>query len=84
MVRKELHLDEQVIKILEAEARRQNRSLKNYLEHLAIAQAKELEVPPKAYTEMMDDLCYKFDKGQIEFSAIEDVLARYGISDQSL
>ena len=50
MIRKELHLDETVISALEAEAKRQNRSLKNYLEFLAIEQAKKLEVPSKEYT----------------------------------
>ncbi|WP_161435260.1 hypothetical protein [Poritiphilus flavus] len=81
MVRKELHLDEAVISTLEAEAKRQNRSLKNYLEFLAMEQAKKLEVPSKEYTDMMDDLLSKFDKDEIEFSTIEDVMSRNGISD---
>ena len=81
MIRKELHLDEQVVSALEAEAKRQNRSLKNYLEHLAIEQAKRLGVPSKEYTEMMDDLLNKFDNNEIEFSTIEEVLNRNGISN---
>lgn len=81
MIRKELHLDEAVISALEAEAKRQNRSLKNYLEFLAIEQAKKLEVPSKEYTDMMDDLLNKFDKNEIEFSTIEEVLSRNGISN---
>ena len=40
MIRKELHLDEKVIKALEIEAKKQNRSLKNYLEYLVIQQAQ--------------------------------------------
>ena len=80
MVRKELHLDEEVISALEAEAKRQNRSLKNYLEFLAIEQAKRLETPSKEYMEMMDDLLNKFDKDQLEFSTIEDLMTRHGIS----
>lgn len=79
MIRKELHLDETVVSALEAEAKRQNRSLKNYLEFLAIEQAKKLEVPSQEYTEMMDDLLNKFDKNEIEFSKIEEVLSRNGI-----
>lgn len=78
-MRKELHLDEAVIAALEIEAKRQNRSLKNYLEFLAIEQAKKLEVPSKEYTDMMDDLLSKFDKDQIEFSTIETVMSRNGI-----
>ncbi|NAS12217.1 hypothetical protein GTQ38_09405 [Flavobacteriaceae bacterium R33] len=74
-------MDEAVISTLEAEAKRQNRSLKNYLEFLAMEQAKKLEVPSKEYTDMMDDLLSKFDKDEIEFSTIEDVMSRNGISD---
>ena len=81
MIRKELHLDETVISALEAEAKRQNRSLKNYLEFLAIEQAKKLEVPSKEYTDMMDDLLNKFDKNEIEFSTIEEVMSMNGISN---
>lgn len=79
MIRKELHLDESIISVLEAEAKRQNRSLKNYLEFLAIEQAKKLEVPTKEYTDIMDDLLNKFDNNEIEFSAIEEVMSRNGI-----
>lgn len=81
MIRKELHLDETVVSALEAEAKRQNRSLKNYLEYLAIEQAKILEVPSKEYTDMMDDLLNKFDNNEIEFSSIEEVMNRNGISN---
>ncbi|HEA19832.1 hypothetical protein LCGC14_2112300 [marine sediment metagenome] len=81
MIRKELHLDEMVVSALEAEAKRQNRSLKNYLEFLAIEQAKKLEVPSREYTDMMDDLLNKFDKNEIEFSSIEEVMSRNGISN---
>ena len=67
-----------VVSALEAEAKRQNRSLKNYLEYLAIEQAKKLEVPSKEYAEMMDDMLNKFENNEIEFSSIEDVMARMG------
>lgn len=81
MIRKELHLDKTVVSALAAEAKRQNRSLKNYLEYLAIEEAKKLEVPSKEYTDMMDDLLSKFDKDEIEFSTIEEVMSRNGISN---
>ncbi|MGA9239408.1 hypothetical protein [Robiginitalea sp.] len=81
MIRKELHLDERVVSALEAEAKRQNRSLKNYLEYIAIEQAKMLEVPSKEYTDMMDHLLNKFDNNEIEFSSIEEVMSRNGISN---
>ncbi|MCM5664135.1 hypothetical protein [Galbibacter mesophilus] len=81
MVRKELHLDEKVIASLEKEAKRQNRSLKNYLEHLAIQEAKRLEVPSEEYMKMMDDLLDKCDNKKVDFFSIEDVLKRNGISN---
>ena len=81
MIRKELHLDKNVVSTLEAEAKRQNRSLKNYLEFLAIEQAKKLKVPSKEYTDMMDDLLNKFDNDEIEFSTIDEVMSRNGISN---
>lgn len=81
MIRKELHLTKEIVSALEAEAKRQNRSLKNYLEFLAIEQARRLEVPSKEYTEMMDNLLNKFEDDEIEFSAIQEVLDRNGISN---
>lgn len=81
MIRKELHLTKEIVSALEAEAKRQNRSLKNYLEFLAIEQARRLEVPSKEYTEMMDNLLNKFEDDKIEFSAIQEVLDRNGISN---
>lgn len=84
MIRKELHLEENILRILEKEAKSQNRSLKNYLEHIAIQQAKLLEEPSKEYTNMMDNLLDRFEKNEIEFSFIENVLNRNGISDTSI
>jgi len=81
MIRKELHLDETVVSALEAEAKKQNRSLKNYLEYLVIEKAKMLDVPSEEYTDMMDDLLNKFDNNEIEFSSIEAVMSRNGISN---
>ncbi len=79
MIRKELHLDEKVIKALEIEAKKQNRSLKNYLEYLVIQQAQRLQVPSKKYTTMMDDMLTNYDNKELNFSSIEEVLKRNGI-----
>ena len=79
MIRKELHLDEKIISTLEEEAKRQNRSLKNYLEHLVIEQSKRLKLPSKEYRDMMDNLLEKFDSNEMSFSTIEDVIRRNGI-----
>ncbi|MFC4094825.1 hypothetical protein [Euzebyella saccharophila] len=79
MVIKELYLDKDVISTLEAEAKRQNRSLKNYLEHLAIEQAKKLETPSKEYGDMMDGMLKRLENGEVEFSGLEEVMARNGL-----
>lgn len=81
MIRKELHLDEKVISVLEEEAKRQNRSLKNYLEYIAIEQARKLELPSKEYMEMMDDVLNRFENNQIEFNSIDEVISKHGISN---
>lgn len=80
MVRKELHLDSKVIRILEKEAKKQKRSLKNYLENLVIQQANRLELPSKEYMEMMDKTLNKLEKGQLQFSSLEEVIQRNEIS----
>lgn len=84
MIRKELHLDQKTIETLEKEAKFQNRSLKNYLENLAIEQAKRLKLPSKEYMNMMDDLLERFDDNKIEFSPIEEVHKRNGISNSGI
>jgi hypothetical protein len=81
MIRKELHLEKNILQTLEFEAKRQNRNLKNYLESLVIEEAKKLEVPSKEYTQMMDNILNKFDNNEIEFSNIDEVLQRNGISN---
>ena len=83
MVRKELHLDEKTIETLEKEAKLQNRSLKNYLENLAIEQAKRLKPPSKEYINMMDNMLEDFDNNRIEFSSIEEVNKRNGIPNSN-
>jgi len=83
-VRKELHLDKNVIQTLEQEAQKQNRSLKNYLENLAIQQAQRLQPPSKKYMDMMDDILNRFDNNKIEFSSIEEILKRNDISNSSI
>lgn len=76
MIRKELHLDEETLTTLEAEAKRQNRSLKNYLEFLAIEQARRLKPPSKAYRSMMDGILDAYEKGSLDFEALDAPLTK--------
>ncbi|TSE05825.1 hypothetical protein [Aquimarina algiphila] len=82
-IQQELHLEEDIVRTLEKEAKKQNLSLKNYLENLAVQQAGRLEVLSKEYTYMMDNLLDRFDKNEIEFSSINEALNRNGISGSS-
>lgn len=79
MIRKEVHLDQDTLNILKQEAQKQNRSLKNYLEHLAIEQAKKLQTPSPQYMEMMDQMLEDFDNEKLNFSSLEDILKKNGI-----
>ena len=80
-IRKEIHLESNVLKLLESEALRQKRSLKNYLEYVVIQESKRLEVPSEKYRNMMDDKIEKFKNGELNFSNINDFLERNGISN---
>ncbi len=46
---------------------------------MAIEQAKKLETPSKAYRDMMDAFLKRVEKEEVEFSRIDDVIARNGI-----
>lgn len=81
MIRKELHLEKEVLAILEEEAKRQNRSLKNYLEFLVKEQAKKIELPSAAYREEMDTMLLKVAEGTVRFSSLDDVMTRNGLSN---
>ncbi len=81
MTRKEVHLDINIVKILEQEAKRQNRSLKSYLEYLLIEKARRLEGPSEEYKQMMDVTLENLEKGVLNFSSIEEVIKRNDISN---
>ena len=78
MMRKEIHLTEDVVKLLEKKAKARNRNLKNYLEHLVIEDSKESDEPPEEYKIMMDARLEKIEKGEMKFISHEEMKAKHG------
>ena len=61
--RKEVALDQNTIAILTAQAEKQGRKLKNYMEHVLREQANSLEFS-KEYKSMMDAKLELYKKGE--------------------
>ncbi|MDT0646880.1 hypothetical protein RM545_09265 [Zunongwangia sp. F260] len=67
-VRKLIDLEEDVLIILEQEAKKQKRSLKNLLEYIIEETARKLESPSAEYQAMMDDMLQRLEKDEVNFS----------------
>lgn len=65
--RKEVTLDANTIELLELQAKREGRKLKNYMEFILSEKANDFQLTD-AYKEMMDKTLYDFDKGNINFT----------------
>lgn len=64
--RKEVSLDDQTMAILQIQAEKQGRKLKNYLEHILKEKANDFELTNE-YKIMMDDKLEKFNKGKSKY-----------------
>ncbi len=78
-VRKLIDMDEGALQVLEAEAKRQKRSLKSYLEYTLEEVARKLESPSEEYKAMMDDMLARVAEGKTEFIPIEEIERKYGL-----
>ena len=78
-VRKLIDMDEGALQVLEAEAKRQKRSLKSYLEYTLEEVARKLESPSAEYKAMMDDMLTRVAEGKTEFIPIEEIERKYGL-----
>ena len=78
-VRKLIDMDEGALQVLEAEAKRQKRSLKSYLEYTLEEVARKLESPSVEYKAMMDDMLTRVAEGKTEFIPIEEIERKYGL-----
>jgi len=78
-IRKLIDVDENVIQILEEEAKKQKRSLKSLLEYTIEESARRLESPSAEYKTMMDDMLSRLQKGKIDFDPIEKIEKKYDL-----
>ena len=78
-VRKLIDIEEDVLNILEQEAKKQKRSLKNLLEYTIEETARKLESPSAEYQTMMDDMLQRLEKDEIDFSPIEEIRKKYDL-----
>lgn len=78
-VRKLIDVNEDILGILETEAKKQNRSLKSFLEHTLEETAHRLESPSEEYKTMMDHMLSKLEKGELQTDPIEMIEKKYGL-----
>ncbi|UJH68646.1 hypothetical protein [Allomuricauda sp. SCSIO 65647] len=78
-IRKLIDMDAESLQILEAEAKKQKRSLKSYLEHTLEETAKKLESPSAEYKAMMDEMLARVADGKAEYIPIEEIEKKYGL-----
>jgi len=69
--RKEVSLDESTILLLQIQAKREGRKLKNYMEYILKEQANSLELSDE-YKTMMDDILDKKTNGKLDFISESD------------
>jgi len=78
-IRKLIDVDENALVILEAEAKKQKRSLKSFLEYTLEETARRLESPSEEYKAMMDDMLARVAKGEVEYDPIEEIEKKYDL-----
>ncbi|WP_461443890.1 hypothetical protein [Maribacter sp.] len=78
-IRKLIDIEEEVLKILNQEAKKQKRSLKSLLEYTIEETARKLESPSEEYQIMMDGMLKRLEKGEIDFDPIEEIEKKYGL-----
>ena len=69
--RKEISLDNETLAMLQIQAEKQGRKLKNYMEQILKEQANSFELTEE-YKAMMDEMLKKHEKGELKFTAWEE------------
>ncbi len=64
--RKEISLDPEILSVLEFQAKKQGRNLKNYLEFILTEKANSFELSDE-YKKMMDEVLEQKEKGNLSF-----------------
>ena len=70
--RKEVALDLKTIELLELQAKREGRNLKNYMEYILSEKANDFQLT-EGYKKMMDKNLYDFENGNLNFTDWETV-----------
>ena len=73
--RKEVALDANIIELLELQAKREGRKLKNYMEYILSEKANDFQLTDD-YKKMMDKTLDEFDKGNIKFKSWDAVKSK--------
>lgn len=76
--KKLIELDDRAIQILEAQAKLQKRSLKNYIEYTLEETALRYSEPSEEYKKMMDKKLEKLQNGTLKTTPLDEVMKRYG------
>ncbi|MBS1572285.1 MAG: hypothetical protein JST62_07835 [Bacteroidetes bacterium] len=69
--RKEISLDSQTLAILQIQADREGRKLKNYMEQILKEKANDFELTDE-YKTLMDEMLEKQSKGIVHYTSWED------------
>ena len=72
--RKEVSLDAQTLAILQIQADRDGRKLKNYMEQILREKANEFELTEE-YKALMDDMLDKHNEGKVAYTSWDDFKA---------
>jgi len=75
--KKLIELDNKLLKVLEKEAKKQKRSLKNYLEYMIEDRALELSEPSEEYKRKMDDILDRIENEEMKFYSLEEIMSQY-------
>lgn len=70
--RKEVSLDSDTLALLQIQADREGRKLKNYMEHVLREKANSFELTDE-YKAMMDEMLDKHEKGELNYTPWEKV-----------
>ncbi len=73
--RKEVTLDNETLTLLQIQAEKEGRKLKNYMEHVLREKANDFELTDE-YKVMMDEMLDKHGKGELNYISKEEFFKR--------
>ncbi|MBN4047043.1 hypothetical protein JYU05_00695 [bacterium AH-315-P13] len=73
--RKEVTLDNETLTLLQIQAEKEGRKLKNYMEHVLREKANDFELTDE-YKVMMDEMLDKHEKGKLNYISKEEFFKR--------